>query len=625
MSEDISPQEGAVVKKKNKPRGRAFPKGNVMGKKRESEPPEPGQAEPESSLEDVPQLLQPELDSPPPTQPTPPASEATTPPSKRWRCNVCGNMFEDMKKLSGHMWGAHKRAYRGGGYTPEGAVLELPKPIVIEGGFVVDGRRSPDIYNQMRIILDQNGILDARESIMDDFVYQDPTDIKNLSIRLAQFGLPPNKINIIINSWKRYMQSVGMMTQTDEAEKPKKPTIDPLKATPADMSGWGIAEWMQYGMEIRRQKQAMEMQERMMKQVFGDSDEGMSMLGLGSPRSTGGRVPPEVQAQLDELKQYKERDKLKEVMDPLWKEIRALRGDMADTMENKNQPKKDSMADLVEMFKMKTMLSSLGTPEGNESAEKLRIAMEERVEKKRMEMQQEMNKLQLAMEQAKEEKHSLELKNLQTEMGAKIDTMKTLNEIANKDKAQDLEEVIAKAQRIQNMMKTLGGDTETDDDKKMKMIMGTLQGTVETLKGPIGDLAKGFMIGQQAKAQSVGMGGGQAPQGQYPSAPPGQRPPPRGTAKRTMATCPNPNCKADFEVDMNRPQAECPGCHSVYNIGGQQQDQGAPMGDANAKRRTLMGMDRSALEDVARGDGIDPDQYPSQDSLVDAMLGNSYN
>jgi hypothetical protein len=43
-----------------------------------------------------------------------------------------------------------------------------------------------------------------------------------------------------------------------------------------------------------------------------------------------------------------------------------------------------------------------------------------------------------------------------------------------------------------------------------------------------------------------------------------------------------------------------------------------------AKKDTLLRMDRASLEEVARGEGIDPEQYPTHEMLVDAMMGNAY-
>jgi hypothetical protein len=44
----------------------------------------------------------------------------------------------------------------------------------------------------------------------------------------------------------------------------------------------------------------------------------------------------------------------------------------------------------------------------------------------------------------------------------------------------------------------------------------------------------------------------------------------------------------------------------------------------NAKRDNLLRMDRPTLEEIARQDGLDPDQYPTHEMLVDAMMGSAY-
>jgi hypothetical protein len=628
--EESPPNEPPAEKKKV--RGKPFQPGNKMnllrGKSAPKEKSKRGPGRPpksESAPKPVPVLAPEPAPEPVPSPPSLPEPTEPAPPSKTWRCPArnCGALFENELGLIGHIRGMHKNMrYDGGAKMPEGVEFGPREMEDVGGGFMVDTRQPVDMMGVLRKILENNGITDSRESIVDLFQYEDPTNVKRLELIMAKAGIAPNKRNMASEQWGKYMENMGMIIKGEEEEGRKKTRS--LNPSMDDIANWTPLDWQKYMLDAQKQMMAMKMlmtlQTNMMKSMDLSGAEA-GMMGLSTPSSD--KLPPAVQAQLDRLKQYEERDKFKEVMDPLYKEFRALRGDLAETIDqrNKEPPKKTIMETLLEMQQMRQMFQADGD---KESAEKMRIAMEGRIATQKLEMEKEMKLLQMEYDKARDQAHVLEMQNIKTELNAKLDQQKTLTEIAARDKAEDLEATITKALKIQQTLKQFSGDQESDDDKRMKAIMGTIQGTVESFKGPISDLARGWADKQaQAKAASV------------PAAAPPQYAPRQGRAPQRVAgsehqhpmaqaTCPDPACGTRFQVDTTQPTAECPGCHMVYNFGPPPPGTpsgGPPMGDMDAKRRELLSIDRAALDEYASENGIDPTMYPTKESLVDAVMG----
>ena len=622
------------------PKGKFLPRKVGIKKKPVADTPPTPVPEPELAPPPAPNYIQPvPAPSPPPPEPTP--EPEPLPVSKTFRCNnsYCGLTYATEKELADHQFNAHKgKRYQGGGKMPEGARIDPIQPITLPGGFMGDARditAQVDIYAQFRNMLDSFQIRDNREAIVDSFASTDePGNVKRLKALLIAFGVQPSRVNLIVDRWARYIEDVGMAVEdVDEDTRQKERKGNPLKANFDDMANWGPGEWAQYQMQMQKNAMAMKMNMMMMKNMMKsmDMNEGeMNAMGMGIPGGQGqSQIPREIQVKLDRLAQFEERDKLKEAIDPV---MRALNGLRADFEDQKAAPKKDSMTDLMDMVKMQQLLKAMG-PQHEKDADVMRVQMEERIENKKMQMEKEYRELQAKMEQAKESNHQLEMKNIQTAMEAKIDNLKTLNEIASRDKGQDLETVINNALRVKDTLAKLQGDNETDDDKKMKNIMGAIQGTIETVAPSIDKIASGFLMSQQAKAAGARGPSGPPPGvANIPAGMQGQRPP-RGPTNRKIATCTKEGCGRDFEVDPTRPTAQCPGCLTVYDVGdsprGSQgpppsQYGSGPMGDMGAKRSTLLRMDRPTLEEAARGQGIDPDQYPTHEMLVDVMMGNTY-
>lgn len=95
-----------------------------------------------------------------------------------------------------------------------------------------------------------------------------------------------------------------------------------------------------------------------------------------------------------------------------------------------------------------------------------------------------------------------------------------------------------------------------------------------------------------------------------------------------MARCTQLGCGREFDIDPKSQNAQCPGCFTMYNIGGSaepaSQQNAPPGGDMSIRRENMLRMERHSLEELARGDNIDPDQYPTNESLVDVMMGSAY-
>lgn len=581
-----------------------------------------------------------------PAEPAPITPEPQpVPVSKTWRCNNpnCGLMWATEKELADHMWYAHKKQYRGGGKMPEGAVVDPPQPITLPGGFMGDMRdisAEVDVYQQLRNILDSFQVRDIREAIVDSFASgENPADVKRLKVLLTGFGVQPSRVNLIVDRWARYMDSIGMAVEdVEEEQRQKERKSNPLKANYEDMANWGPGQWAEYQMQMQKQAMGMKIQFMMMKNMMKSmdmSDMDMNSMGVNVPgaQQSSGQLPRDIQLRLERLDQYEQRDKLKEAIDPVMRAVQNLRADFDDTRQKAEQaPKKDSMAELMDMVKMQALLKNMGGHD--KDAEVMRVQMEERIENKRMQQEKDLRELQMKMEAAKQENHALEMRNIQTQMEAKIDNLKTLNEIAARDKGQDLESVINNALRVQDTLKKLQGDNDSDDDKKMKNIMGTVQGLAESFSPAIDKMAQGFLMNQQAKAQQVAprmpsavpagrasLGGGPPMSGMGQ---PGRPAPP--PTSRKLATCTHEGCGIEFEINGTSNQAECPGCHTVYDIGydaGQgRPSNGAPAGNTMAKKDTLMKMDRPTLDEYARAQGIEPDQFPTHEMLVNALMGN---
>jgi hypothetical protein len=610
-----------------------------VGRPRKDSLPPVTVAPPETPVEPVapPSILFEQAPTPAPAEPVP---EPTPVLVKTWRCNNanCGLMWASEKELADHMWNAHRKQYRGGGKIMEGASVAPAQPITLPGGFMADARditNQVDVYQQLRVILDSFQVRDIREAIVDSFASEDnPGDIRRLRALLVGFGIQPSRVNLIVDRWARYMENIGeAVDDVEQEQKQKERKGNPLKANLDDMADWGPGEWMNFRLEMQKRQMAMNMMTKMMDGM-GMSSMDASAMGVNAPGNQA-QIPRDVQMRLDRLAQYEERDKLKEALDPVMRQLTNLRADVEDTrLKNEQAPKKDSMAELMEMVKMQTLLANIGPGKGKD-ADVLRVQMEERIENKKMQMEKEYRELQAKLEAEKAANHTLEMRNIQVAMDAKIDNLKTLNEIATRDKGQDLESVINNALRMKETLAKFTGtaDTETDDDKKMKNIMGAIQGTVETLSPAIDKMASGFLISQQRNAQPAARGPPPPGPPQARSMPTGMAPPPRNPTK-SLARCTAEGCGREFEVDPSMPTAQCPGCYTVYDIGtgpkGPQEGHpssshsSAPVGDMGAKKDTLLRMDRASLEEVARGEGIDPEQYPTHEMLVDAMMGNAY-
>jgi hypothetical protein len=548
------------------------------------------------------------------TMPKPASDESDE--YKTYQCPIkgCGAMFENESLLNKHVAKSHPSYGKVGGIKlQEGVVLEENEPEINEAGYVVNSQNKPiDEMNTLRRILTNNGIKDRRESIIEMFEYENIEDVDALDRILAMADVAQNKRKFVVSLWQKH---IGQTTGVNVDEKGMKQVAGRKKGvmdiTPEEMMNWGPAEYANYYMELQKFNQARNMQMTMFDKMFG----GFSG---GNEPDRKGKVDPEIQAKLDRLRALEEQERLNKMMEPFVKELRYLRAEQ----EEKKTERKSPLEDLKELAMMKQYMEGLGSKEG---AEMMRMQMDERIEKMRIEAQRETDKLRLESERAKEESRRLEIKNVETSMGAKVDNLKAALDLASQTKKDDLLTTIKQAQEITTAMKSLTGDVKSPEDKKMETIAAVIDSAVQTLKPVAVELARNM--------------GNKGQNGPPRYGPPNASMPPmgyeqmnQGQGQFVVTKCPAEGCGYEFNVDVTKSSAECPNCHSRYNVqpmappqirGGGMPSMGGGRTSFEQKKSVLMSLPREELDAAAKQLGLTPELYSDAGSLVDDMLRHS--
>lgn len=524
----------------------------------------------------------------------------------------CGAMFETEALFNKHFAKVHPNVVKTAGLRlQEGTTLEENTMMINDDGYNVPSQNKPiEQMNALRRILTNNGIRDRREAIVELFEYENIEDIDALDRILAMSDIAQNKRKFVVSLWEKYINSLTGGSVDDKGTKQsagKKKGI--MDIGPDEMMNWGPAEYANYYMDLQKFNQARNMQMRMFDQMFG---------GITGGGETGAKakVDPEVQAKLDRLRAFEEQERLNKMMEPVVKELRYLRAEQ----EEKKEVKKSPIEDIKELAMMKQMMETLGSKEG---AEVLRMQMDERIEKMRIEAQRETDRLRIDSEKAKEETRRLEIKNVETSMGAKIENLKSALELASATKKDDLMTTIKQAQEITMAMKNLTGDVETPEDKKMKMIAGVIDSAVQTMKPVVTEMARNMGNKGQVAPPQYGQPSGYQPQGYGMS--------PSQQGQFVVTKCPTVGCGFEFNVDVTKDSAECPNCHTRYNVqpmappmvSGGMPSMGAGQISSNQRKNVLRQLPREELDAAARQMGLTPELFTSTDSLIDEMLRSS--
>jgi hypothetical protein len=539
---------------------------------------------------------------------------------KKFTCGIakCGQQFDTEVEIDKHLATQHRIFTRQGGNVMREGTQQMEPFNTSEtnpGGWQVGGAKPIDEMDALRRILFNNGVRDRRESIIELFEYEDPKNYEALKKILAMAEVSPRKQDLIVSLWSRYMdQMEGKPTDSVTSEKEdirKKLAKNPMDIRAGDMIDWTAADYGTYMLQMQKYMQAQQMQTKMLEQMF-------TSMGMSESRPNS-KIPPEVQAQLDRLKTYEEQERMKQVIEPIVKELRYMRAE-----QDEKKGTKSPFEDMVEMAKMKQMMESLNSKEG---AEMFRLQMEERLEKLRMEQQREMRDAQAKQELLKNDNQVLQLKTMEAAFGAKLDIVKAQLDVANTTKKDDLLSTLKQAQEITAAMKGLTGDQETPEDKKMRAISDIISSAAETLKPVAAAIGEGMMnknrMGpQQQMPQNYGPPQRYAPPtANIPFVPPG---------KSVIATCPTEGCGAEFQIDPTMPDCECPNCHTHYNVqpmrgpapspGPGMPSLGSNPGNMMARKQALLGLPDQELAAAAIQLNINPMMYQSKEQLVDEML-----
>jgi hypothetical protein len=519
----------------------------------------------------------------------------------------------------------------------DGVVLEEQKKGVNEAGFVTDENRVPlDLMNDLRRILMNNGIRDKRESIIELFEYEDPANWQRLNEILAQADVTPSKRKMVVDLWRRRTSDLDEATYEEQEQeddgyvgyggdmrddRQAKKKRSPMAITPDDMANWQPGDYMKWAMDAQKYISNQQMMMGMLNKMFGSMGVGMDM-GMGGGGNANARVPPELQAKLNRLEQLEEESRFQKAMEPILKRLDYMRAENED-----KKPKADPMTEIKEMAVTMRLMETIGSKEG---AEVLRMQMDERLEKMRLESQKSLEETRMRMEGMREQNSQLQLKSIQTEMGAKIDMMKQAYDIASQSKKEDLLSTITKAKEINEALKTITGDTKTPDDKKMEAIGSiidnatkTLSPVLQTLAQNIGQPKPAAGPGNRMPSQMRGMQGQmQQPSGSIAL-------PPLMPGQRAVAQCTAQGCTADIDVDPNKPIAQCLNCGASYHVTKQQQaitpvSQPQSPEALQQKRYQLLDLPREELDEAARQLNLVPEQHHTKEELVEALLRNRF-
>jgi len=558
---------------------------------------------------------------------------------KSFLCDSCPYVADNESSLRHHVNKEHRGKAKMNKLR-EGTEMDDLKTVVNDEGYeMLDETKKPvDIWNALRRILFNTGIKSARETIVELFQNgTDAADIDGLGEVMALADIDPNKIKLVQRQWKNYIDRTGLGAgeedgMDDFSGMNRSPVRNKKGGQTDDLFDFNPEKFANQMMRMQQSMYANAIKMQMFKDMMGQ----MSMMGAvptANAQAAAQKLPPELEAALLELRQYKEEDKIKRLIEPVVREVRQYRNEIEDATKNKGQ--NPMLGEMMQYAAMSKAFESMGA---RESAEMAQTRANERMEALKIQTDREMKELAMKMEATKDTANRLQMEKMQTEMNAKLDLLRQANEIATQSKSADVIAVIKQAQETAAALKAVGASPEDAENKNLENISELVKGTIQSL-APVAQAY--FTRGQQPQMQQPAAYPQQQPQ--YPQQQ--QRPtnaaaPPNPGHEMVIVHCPNGQCNKDFQQDLSvvnraKPLVTCPYCQSVLEL--------EPIGPPAAGQKTpptlptpppaliqqkkveLASLSPQQLDDVARQFGIDPSPYLSnRGKLVDDLIRAAY-
>lgn len=549
--------------------------------------------------------------------------------AEEWPCPVpgCSKKFDSEAALMGHVGGQHKGyKYRAGGYmeSPDlgGAdVYEIDEPI--------------DLLDNLRQILINNGAGRQREAIIDLFRYYDPSDIDALDGILMNSNIAVNKRKLIIDSWKKRMNIMEPENNNGNGKRAQAPYMDPTQVTPNDMTKMmsNPMMMMQWMRDVQMNAQMTKFMMKVFEESYGD------MWGSGNKENGGQqKLPPDVQRIVDEWREMKERDKLRDFAKPLVEEIRDLRRELEEV---KRKPADDG-GDIEKMVTKIKMLEMLGA---NKQAEEMRLRMEEKMELARLDRDKAAREFDVQREALRNEATKANYDALRTMFESKVERLQeSLREKETTSSRDTVMRTIQEAKEIKAAMDELGGSRNEDAAEERKMAL----------------------YGEVIKAASTAFGVLGSAMNQNQAGPPVMQRPTNPVAAQVSVepnetwtfTCPTEGCGRETAVTGTPTKIVCPGCHKVFvnrdaaspppvaasppplpnpeptpvesigtfsgGLGTPPLDTSVPMDIVAQRRAELEMLSREELDSIATAMGFDPGLYPNKTMLAEEIVRARY-
>jgi uncharacterized Zn finger protein (UPF0148 family) len=539
----------------------------------------------------------------------------------QFKCNEpgCPYVSDREENLSKHYRNKHKKKYMGGGAQPDDSVPE--EGAIDESGMFNESDPSEE-YNPMNVlkaILDNFGLTARKNAIVNLFSNYQMDDVVALERILRESGfVKPNVKSLILET---YAKNLGIKVKGDDVEeeeiqiKGKKTTIrDPTAMSPAEIAAMSPGELAMWQADLNRYGQALMFQQKAMSTMYGN----LGGFGTMAPGVATGALPPEVQQALNELKEIKERDKMREMISPLARRL----DDLTEMMQGGAKKGGSSFDDLKEYAMTMKMLETLGSDKNSQSVQQM---AEQRLEVMRQETARIQAQQNAQISGLRDQATALQIKNIQDAMAGQMAVLQNQLQNANTSKqtlVQSVQEMLGLQKALSQL--TTGQEPETPEERKAKSTEKMIESVMTGVSPALTKLAEGFGA---AKTPNMAM----APVNGIPL---GQNVENVGEDMHQMVCT---KCGKPFPFAGNPPMLQCPNCGMQYKQQGKMDEPpanpNAPMSDVYVSGpkpgnkeptddeivKELTMMPREQLDQLASDRGIDPDMYPNKIELSKAI------
>ncbi len=569
-----------------------------------------------------------------------------------WTCPVpgCDKEFSSQAAVSGHVGKVHKGwSYKGAAEEAleENTAYSDPPEVPI-----IPQNDPIDIMHNLRIILANNGVARQREAIIELFREYPPDDMEGLERILDNAGIPVNKKELIMETWGRKMRVIPRSSGyvVPSARQEPKP-VNPLTMTPADIMD-NPAKMMEWATAMQKYAMTQQMMMQMMQNIMP----GMSMNPMGQMKPADGHatLPPEVQAQLNELREMKEqsrqRDAMREFLKPMVEEIKDIRRVVDGRSDGNGAKAPKTLMDYIAEIKM---LEALGD-NGRQAADQLRMQMEEKMELARMERDKEMRQFDVQKENLRNQLSQAQIDGIKASFVSQVERLQDmLREKETKGSRETIMSAIKEAQEMKQVIDQLGGAKSAEEDKKMEMYSEIIKAAAQVI-APVGQMLMQGVNGQPPRGPMPPVARPSPPRPSAPAPPPAD-----GSGETWQFKCPKEGCGAEQTVVGTPDTLVCPACRSEFRnreapapssmmgaggaLGSEtpmsimgQADSGlkgmfpptlggeVPHDVVEARKAELMEYPQDSLEAIARQMGYDPSRYPTKDMLVEEIVRSRY-